>query len=511
MPDLAPIGRPSARPWTGRRWLLFALLGGLATLTVVLGGQPPVERRPGSPVRWPVLDVHGEPGWLRSAGPLLAVCAAGVLVVCWLLVLLASRRGRLSVRRVLTLAAAWSVPLLVGPPALSADGYDYLAIGAQLRRGLDPYRAGAAALGHARLLGAVDPRWRAVRAPYGPVGLLVDRFAALVGGSSPVAGVLTLRAVAVAGVVLLVGASLAGHRRAVAAPAAAAPVIAALVAANPVVLLHLVGPAHLDAVVAGLLAAAWWTERTERPGLAVALATAAGLTKAPALVAVAALVLHRWGAGEPGRVRVLARQLAAAGLVTAGLCLAVPDGLGWLRTLSTPGLGRTTAAPGSALAAALTAALGTSATTTLSVCRIGAEIAGALAVLALLATARRREAAATAGWALIAITLAAPVAYVWYLAAPLACLVGIAGTWTRRVLVALCVAGSATSLPSLRTVPEPWPAVAAAAVAVAVAAAVAVSLLRRRGRLAPTFLSPPLPLGRRVSRVEPAGAGPPRR
>lgn len=434
--------------------LPLGLIGGLATGAVVLGGQPPAERADSSPVRWPVADVHALSDTVRRLGPVLAWVGAGLLVLLWLLIVVLAARGRLPSRSVLGLATTWAAPLAAGPPVLSADVYNYLAQGEMLRRGLNPYQAGVAALGSTPVVAAVDPRWQDVPSPYGPLGLSLARLAAELGSGSLVAAVVVLRVVAVLGVAAAV------YCCARLARARDRPVVLAIVAANPIVLLHLIGGVHLDAAMVGLVLGGLLLTARGRPLAGIALATAAASIKVPAGIVVAVLLVVL--ARTPGRPRGRPARRLLLGLgVGAGTALGcaalVPDGFGWLRTLSTPGTGRTESAPTSLLAGALSGLFGLPPAGTLVACRLlGLVVAGG-AVLALLVTAGRRDPTLSAGFGQLIAALLGPVTYVWYLASPLACLAPRIHPRGRAGLVGLCALASLTSLPSLSTPAFPWP------------------------------------------------------
>lgn len=438
-------------PGAGALIAVLAVLGMAATAAVVLGGQPPAERADSAPVRWPVADVHHLPDGLRRLGPAVAWGGALVLVGLWLVILASARRGRLGTRSVVTIAVAWATPLALGPPVLSADVYNYLGQGEMLRRGLDPYRMGISALGGVPVVAAVDPRWRDVSSPYGPLSLALSRLAAELGGGSLVRAVELLRLVAVVGVVVAVVAC--AYR----ARAGDRAMVVAVVALNPVMLLHLVGGAHLDGLGVGLIAAGLAFTAAGRPLPGLALATAAAAVKAPAAIVVATLgVLVVQG----DRRGVVHRVLAVVGVVAVvgwGCALLVPHGFGWLHSLDTPGRGITRAAPTSFVAAGLSALFGLPATGTREVCRLLGLAMIAVAVGYLLATARRRDAGRTAGTGLLVAALLGPVSYVWYLAAPVAALAPVCRGRERAALVGLCAAAALTSLPSLSTPAFPWP------------------------------------------------------
>ncbi|GAA3954493.1 membrane protein [Amorphoplanes auranticolor] len=226
--------------------------------------------------------------------------------------------------------ALWAGPLLAAPPLFSRDVYSYLAQGLMIADGLDVYRHGPAALG-GPIAERVPAVWQDTPSPYGPVSMLVSRAVTAVTGEHAAAGVLAMRLVALGALVLigLVVPLLApGH----------APAVFRLVVLNPLVLIHLVGGAHNDALMVGLLAVGLAAAVRDRPVVAAALVTAATLVKAPAalgLVAVAVL----WAARSPGRrpgVRASLGTGAVAAACTVVVTAVAGTGYGWIGALDTP-------------------------------------------------------------------------------------------------------------------------------------------------------------------------------
>jgi alpha-1,6-mannosyltransferase len=222
----------------------------------------------------------------------------------------------------------WAGPLLVAPPLFSRDVYSYLAQGLLAGSGHDVYRDGPAVLG-GRVAALVPEIWQHMPAPYGPVALLASRTVTAVTGEHVGAGVFGMRLVAVAGLALL----------AVALPRLTRDGRAWwLVILNPLVLIHLVGGAHNDALMVGLLAAGLAAALHRHPVAGAALVTMAALVKAPAalgLVAVAVIGADRV-TGVWAVVRAWAVTAAVAGVTTVGVTAAAGTGYGWLDALGTP-------------------------------------------------------------------------------------------------------------------------------------------------------------------------------
>jgi alpha-1,6-mannosyltransferase len=149
-----------------------------------------------------------------------------------------------------------------------------------------------------------------------------------------IAGVLAMRLIAVAGLALLAVSVPTLARAAGIAPAQALW----LAALNPLVLIHLVGGAHNDAMMLGLLAAGLAAVIRHRPLVATVLVVGAALVKAPAalgLCAVAAIWATQLSGRSPGVRAALGVGTTAVG-VTVAVTTIAGTGYGWVGALSTP-------------------------------------------------------------------------------------------------------------------------------------------------------------------------------
>ncbi len=163
---------------------------------------------------------------------------------------LSAHPGAVSRRSLTRIALTWAVPLVAAPPLFSRDVYSYLAQGATFARGLDPYQLGPAqALGVDHpLVRSVPALWRNTPSPYGPLFTLISRALVAVTRDDVIAGIFAQRAVALAGLALVVWALPRLARRAGADPDRAFW----LGAAHPLVLFHVVSGAHNDGLMVGL-------------------------------------------------------------------------------------------------------------------------------------------------------------------------------------------------------------------------------------------------------------------
>jgi hypothetical protein len=238
------------------------------------------------------------------------------------------------------LGSLWGLPLALGPALFSGDMYSYLAQGTILHLGLDPYNVAPIVLGHlghGHLLGAVSPFWRHTTAPYGP--LFLGLVSAIAGATGPnlVAGILLVRALEVAGVVLL-AVFVPRLARTFGTDACRATWLAVI---SPLALAELVAAGHNDALMAGLMVAGVTLSRERHPLAGLALCSLAATIKVPAGLAVL-FILISWARtlpARPARLRFLAEGVAIALALGGAVSAATGLGVGWISTtlLSTPG------------------------------------------------------------------------------------------------------------------------------------------------------------------------------
>lgn len=528
VPESAGSGRASQ----GRR-----AMGGPRTVTsatvvavVVLGALAATVAM----LTWSRLSVGADPGaenptsWLG----LLPAKAQGTSSAAWLLIVLLTALAVLGgcwwrLQRALRgprpgstwIAGAawltWSLPFLIGPPLGSRDVYAYAAQGELARHGLDPTRVPVLALGHGALLDAVDPRWRAATPPYGGLAVALERLAAQLGG--PVGSLVVFRILAALGVGALVLATVALARRA-GSPMSAGRVLV-LVGCNPLVLIHLLSGAHLDAVSAALLVAgvaiAWPYGRVAQraaqpPGwpprwggqygpvvVGALLCGLAGGIKVTALLGAAWIMARQLRRRPGGSVlqwegatgALLGALGALAGLVVATLAGAV--GLGWLSSLGTPGKLRTGVAPADTLARAIARVAGDLGGGSDSGAALSASRAAVAAVGIVIACwfllgrptgrgVRRHATMSDLAGALLVVALAGPVLYPWYLA-PAFAVLAVAGEWPRRLMATGSAFLVLATLPTVRPLSDEVSGGAAIALVSTVALGLLVALAGRRG------------------------------
>jgi hypothetical protein len=282
------------------RWLGLAATVLLAT-SGFLAGKP----------------VPRDGAWLL--GVVVWFVALAMLIRAWW-----SLRDETDQRSVLVTALIWSLPLLFAPPLGSHDIYAYACQGQLFNAGFNLYEVGPAAL-PCTWLSDVPELWRETPTPYGPLWIVIEGAAAWLAHGSLPAVVLLLRLAAVLGLLLCVAAAhrLAGRN--------------ALLAASPLVLVHVVSGAHNDVVLAGLVLAGFVAAR--RPGLAAAAASglAFGLAAAVKITALGAvpfaLLLLFFAGTATARWTATATFGVTIGATYTLLALLTGHGLGFLQAL----------------------------------------------------------------------------------------------------------------------------------------------------------------------------------
>ncbi|MGV9824901.1 MULTISPECIES: polyprenol phosphomannose-dependent alpha 1,6 mannosyltransferase MptB [unclassified Gordonia (in: high G+C Gram-positive bacteria)] len=367
-----------------KRIRLFGATGSVLLLIGSLGtGQIPVLQNPVAGMR--LLSL---PSRMWSTALTLSIGGTLMLVVAWLMIgrFAVGRFGvevlqRRSPERRMTRRQAdgtlllWIAPIVIAPPLLSKDIYSYLAQSAIAHRGMDPYVVSPLrGLGVDDVLTRSVPNlWRDTPAPYGPFFLWIGKGITALTGDNITAAIFLHRIVALIGIALIVWALPRLARRCGVSGVAALW----LGAMNPLLILHLVGGIHNEALMLGLMLvglefcfrAIYGFERLRIPGTlwpsrsgwflvagAAILATSSmvKVTSMLALGFVGIALARRWGATLPAlrnapprtwwsRSRQTIRALAAsAGLlgailvvVTVSIATATGLGFGWTKTLST--------------------------------------------------------------------------------------------------------------------------------------------------------------------------------
>jgi alpha-1,6-mannosyltransferase len=341
-------------------------------------------------------------------------------------------------------AGFWLAPLLLSVPLFSRDTYSYLAQGALLRDGFDPYAVGPIDNPNA-LLDNVSPIWTITTAPYGPAFIMIAKLITMLVGNHVIAGTMLLRLCMLPGFVLLIWATprIARHI------GANVPIALWICALNPLVIIHLMGGVHNEMLMVGLMAA----------GIALTLESRhiAGI----ALIAVGVAVKATAGIALPFMVWVWMRHLcerrgyrpprafaAAAGIsvlifvaVFAVLSGVAGVGLGWLTALAGSVKIINWLSIPTAAANLIHAIAGlffpVSFYAVLQITRVVgiAVVAVALPLLWWRFRHDDRQAITGIAWAMLVVVLFAPAALPWYYSWPLAVLAPLAQS--RRAVAAI--------------------------------------------------------------------------
>lgn len=457
---LADRVQPGADEPEGWRFLRRpALLGFIALCAIAVGAS-----LPSSPFK---LDMSGT--WFFGEPPpggssesfmlfgLVAVYGGLVLLIrVWYGLMKAlARRPGVPVRYLGWILALWIVPMLVVAPIFSRDVYSYAAQGEMVSRHINPYDYGPYTLGAGPYVNPVDPLWLNTPAPYGPLFLLMDGFFADVSLHHMLATVVLLRLSAVAGVALI-AACVPALARSFGKDHGPVYVMAVL---NPLIILMLVGAAHNDALMLGLLVAGVTAARYRHPVWGVLLCALAAAIKVPAAIGI---VYIGWEWTGPGlswrqRVRPLARAGAIGSAVVLGLSVVSGLGIGWIANLDTPGTVRSWLAPATGIGMLLSGVLhgagltGVPMATVLSGTRVlGLSAAAGLSVY-LLFKSDRVGAVRAMGISMLLFVVLGPVVQPWYLTWGVVLLAPVAAGKLRAVLVALSALSPFIGLPGGRT------------------------------------------------------------
>ena len=408
---------PPISAGSDRSLRLWACLGLGGSVLVALAGP----HLAGGPVRW----------WFD---PSLGAAAlyAGIVALCaaWL----ALGRVAVTTGQMRIVGAAWCLPLLITAPLFSQDAYSYLAQGTLVHLGIDPYTHAPAALartGQAHVLGAVDPFWRHTTAPYGPLFLWIVSGIVALTGAHLIGGVLLIRVLDAAGLVLL-----AVFAPRIARALGADPARATWWVLSPLVLLELVAAVHNDLLMIGLMVAGVTFAIERRVLVGIALCALAATIKLPAAAAIPFILVAY---GDRG---TWSRGVLVAGVVVLAVSAVTGLGLGWISTtvFSTPDKARLAITPATALGWTVAQAVPVAARGLESALGVAAFGLSLVLGAALLWRTRRDNMVCNLGIALIAVAVCGPAAWPWYLTWGLVMLAACPGIQDSRALAVAVVA-----------------------------------------------------------------------
>jgi len=426
-----------------------ALLGFLGAVLITVGGLGAGSTR----LHDPVLEAM-HLSWMRfghglvlSSVLLWGGVALMVFAWLWLGRRVVDNPEGTTERTMIITTGFWLAPLLVSVPLFSRDTYSYLAQGALLRDGFDPYAVGPVENPNS-LLDNVSPIWTTTTAPYGPAFILVAKFVTMLVGDHVIAGTMLLRLCMLPGLALLIWAAPRAARH-VGANGAVALWICAL---NPLVILHLMGGVHNEMLMVGLMMAGIALTFARHHVLGVTLIATAVAVKATAGLALPFMVWvwMRHLRDSDARSRSAPGAFAIASAASVGIFVAV---FAVLSLLAGVGLGWLTALAGSVkiinwltiptAVANLTNAIGglfmpVNFYAVLEVARIVGigVIAVSLPVLWWRFRHDDREALLGIAWAMVVVVLFVPAALPWYYTWPLAVASALAQSRSSIALIA---------------------------------------------------------------------------
>ncbi|MBE7189134.1 polyprenol phosphomannose-dependent alpha 1,6 mannosyltransferase MptB [Jatrophihabitans endophyticus] len=435
------VGR-AVRDHPMRSFGLSGLVAG--SVAVVAGGQVAARASSRPFTAWLGLaSTHGVS--TGDAGSAVALLVAVVLLVgLWIGLVETVRRQGQPLRRVWTVAGAWALPFVLGPPLMDTSVDSYVAYARLERLGRDPYVSRPLDLGTSPVVTAIDPVTRGDQSSAGPLGTLLQHFAISVSGGGLTATLIVFRVMGVLAA-FAIGRGAVRLASPSAAPDTTRGTALALCALNPLVLLYVVSSPHLEGVTVALLLSAAVAARRRRWPRALVLASLAGTVTTVGFVAVPVIVAVHLTAHRQGRWwRALGLDVVVAAVPIALLRLAVPDGFGWVRTVRGQFDQHTPFAVADAVGRLLSPVVRAASYDDLAAGGwVTAAAAAACVIGYLVLTPRERGVEAGIGYGLLALALLAPVLHPWYLMwgvlvfAPTAS--GMRRTWVQALTAAGCV------------------------------------------------------------------------
>jgi hypothetical protein len=433
-----------------------AILGFLASALVMIGAvQPGSAFVLEKPDAWFFGVSSGGATTGRIFFGLICVYAGIILFVrVWLGVVKALSGSRqVQVKKLVCLLVVWALPVLIAPPLFSHDIYSYAAQGELVTRHINPYIYGPSTLGSNTFTNLASGWWFNTPSPYGPFFMELAGALTSISAHNALADVILLRLVAFGGVVLM-AVALPSLARSIGKDPAVAFGLAIL---NPVTIFHLIGGAHNDALMIGLLVAGLAIAKKGRRLTGIVLCALAASVKAPAAIGIVYIGWEWFGDSRPpikARISPVVRALILGGLVLAAISWLTGLGWGWVGDLGSADAVRSWLSPASGSGLLLTDLLhllgiGASLTKVLTVTRALGLVAAAGVCTYLLLKADEIGRMKALGLSLMFVVVLSPVVQPWYLSWGIVLLapVVVAGTWTRRVIIWLSIAAVVVGLP----------------------------------------------------------------
>jgi hypothetical protein len=457
-PGQGPEPAQAAARGDGVRLFLLGAVGTAGSCCVLLG-----VLRPGSPFvaqgasSWfwtsPAIPAGNQETAGQFLGIMLVYVGLALLLGAWFETIRATRTARIPLRHLLLVLVAWAAPILFAPPLFSRDVYSYAAQGQMVSKGLNPYLHGPSVLGRGPFLTLVDPLWRHATAPYGPAWERLSGWVVQLSGHRVVWAALGFRLAALIGLALVAW-GVPALARAAGRDSTVAFAVAVL---NPLVLLVLLGGAHNDALMLGLLVLGCVLAARHHPLAGLACCALAAEVKAPALLAALFIGWAWWAEGQSLRQR-LAKAIVAVCLtlaLMAAIGAAVDLSWRWVGALLGAGTVVSWLDPVTAVGLALANlahALGYHGSPNPFVRGsrfIGLAVAAATTIR-MLVRPPRPEPVRALGWSIFAFVLLGPVIWPWYYAWAFVFLAVVAEGWTLRIVVALTTIACFATMPTPR-------------------------------------------------------------
>lgn len=396
--------------------------GGIGSALLLLGGLI-IEKFPAG---WAALladpfQLVGSsiPG--RLIGQFAFVGGVALLAHAWLALVAADVPTTVRTQYVRRAVWTWVLPLLIAPPLFSHDAWSYVAQGALVDAGVDPYNNGPGSMPNA-FTHMVDAVWRYTGTPYGPIPLTYGALLTHV-VSDVYLAMLFMRVQVFLALVLLFWAlpRLARQLR------EDVSIVLALALASPFTMTQGIAGMHNDLLVAGIVACALAISAGRRrhgQWIGCALVGLAAAIKFTAIVAVVPVLLLALPVGVSWWRRFA--HMAAGGLLAATVVVlaGAPYGLwvGWVRALDVPGKIVSVTSPPTAVGMLIEHALGggdpSLALAAVPMARtVGMALAMAIVlVIAMVApTGDLRSALRSGAWIFAAVIALGPVFHTWYL------------------------------------------------------------------------------------------------
>lgn len=429
-----------------RRSRIMGVVAGVCVvLGAIIGGNGFVSHLPGA---WFFGTPGGPLGVLSSAtkfppvGAMVLVYGGmGALVLLWIhLARVLFARPGIALSVVIKTVVLWSIPFLIAPPLFSRDVYSYVGQGALVALHINPYHYGTGVLGATSSSYLAGTLWASTPSPYGPTFLGLAGLITGVMHTQVLATLIGMRLLAVIGLALVAWGVPHIARQHGVDPGAAVM----LAVGSPLALGTLIGGAHNDGLMVGLLIGGLVLYQRGHPVWAlIVLGVAAGV-KAPAILGVV-LVGWNWPGVTASLLSRMKRAVLGIAIATAALsCVSAIAGVGfgWVRALGANAKVYTGVTP-IQIVARLFGDLCHLFSVSVSLPTLRSEfgvIGLTLAVVigaVLLWRSPSHDPLRSLGIALCVLALLSPVLWAWYVSWGVVVLAPVATGWLRRFVVAL--------------------------------------------------------------------------